>query len=152
MFSTNSAMPEKVALRASTGVRVWYRNVDFRGDAQLSSTDVGVVFNRQRAQNRVLVKDPAHMSKELREKVLFGLLAGVMMVLALPFAYLQDRMGAVSIKVFAGIMLGVLFNMLNGLFSSLGIINQWPPFVAAITPSVIFTLTASAMLWWSERR
>lgn len=88
----------------------------------------------------------------LWHKLIYPLACLVMMVLALPFAYLQDRMGAVSIKIFAGIMLGVLFNMLNGLFSSLGIINQWPPFVAAITPSVIFTLTASAMLWWSERR
>lgn len=88
----------------------------------------------------------------LWRKLIYPLACLVMMVLALPFAYLQDRMGAVSIKVFAGIMLGVLFNMLNGLFGSLGIINQWPPFVAAITPSVLFVLTAAAMLWWSERR
>jgi lipopolysaccharide export system permease protein len=88
----------------------------------------------------------------LWRKLIYPLACLVMMVLALPFAYLQDRMGAVSIKVFAGIMLGVLFNMLNGLFGSLGIINEWPPFVSAITPSALFVLTAMAMLWWSERR
>jgi lipopolysaccharide export system permease protein len=88
----------------------------------------------------------------LWRKLIYPLACLVMMVLALPFAYLQDRMGAVSVKVFAGIMLGVLFNMLNGLFGNLGIINQWPPFVSAITPSVIFVLTATAMLWWAERR
>jgi lipopolysaccharide export system permease protein len=88
----------------------------------------------------------------LWKKLIYPMACLIMLVLALPFAYLQDRMGAVSIKVFAGIMLGILFNMLNGLFSSLGILNNWTPFVSAITPSVLFILTASAMLWWSERR
>lgn len=76
----------------------------------------------------------------------------VMMALALPFGYLHDRMGNVSLKVFAGIMLGVTFHMLNGLFSSLGVINNWQPFVAAITPSALFLLAAAAMTWWVERR
>lgn len=88
----------------------------------------------------------------LWRKLIYPLACLVMMVLALPFAYLQDRMGAVSLKVFVGIMLGVLFNMLNGLFGSLGIINEWPPLFAAATPSLIFVLVASGMLWWSERR
>ncbi|MDE2598899.1 MAG: LPS export ABC transporter permease LptG [Rhodocyclaceae bacterium] len=88
----------------------------------------------------------------LWKKLIYPLACLVMMALALPFAYLQDRMGAVGIKVFAGIMLGVIFNMLNGLFSSLGMLNDWAPFVSAITPSALFVLTASVMLWWSERR
>lgn len=86
------------------------------------------------------------------KKLIYPLAALVMMALALPFAYMQDRMGAVSIRVFAGIMLGIGFHMLNGLFSSLGVINSWPPFFSAITPSVLFLVTASGMLWWVERR
>ena len=86
------------------------------------------------------------------KKLIYPMAAVVMMVLALPFAYMQDRMGAVSIRVFAGIMLGIGFHMLNGLFSSLGVINSWPPFFSAITPSVIFLLTAAGLLWWVERR
>ena len=88
----------------------------------------------------------------LWKKLVYPMACLVMMMLALPFAYLQDRTGAVSIKVFAGIMLGILFDMLNGLFSSLGVLNNWAPFVSAVTPSVLFILTASAMLWFSERR
>lgn len=88
----------------------------------------------------------------LWRKLIYPLACLVMMVLALPFAYFQDRMGAVSVKVFAGIMLGVLFNMLNGLFGSLGVINEWPPLFAAMAPSLMFVLMASAMLWWVERR
>jgi lipopolysaccharide export system permease protein len=88
----------------------------------------------------------------LWKKLIYPLAALVMMALALPFAYMQDRMGAVSLKVFAGIMLGITFHMLNGLFSSLGIINSWTPFMSAITPSTLFMLTASGLLWWVERR
>lgn len=88
----------------------------------------------------------------LWKKLVYPLAALVMMVLALPFAYLQDRMGNVSIKVFAGVMLGVTFHMLNGLFSSLGAINDWRPFWSAITPGMIFLLAAGGMLWWTERR
>lgn len=86
------------------------------------------------------------------KKLIYPLASLVMMALALPFAYMQDRMGAVSIRVFAGIMLGIGFHMLNGLFSSLGVINSWPPFFSAITPSVLFLVTAAGMLWWVERR
>lgn len=86
------------------------------------------------------------------KKLVYPLAVLVMMALALPFAYLQDRMGAVSVKVFAGIMLGITFHMLNGLFSNLGIINSWPPFFSAITPSLLFLLAAAGMLWWVERR
>ncbi|HQR02886.1 MAG TPA: LPS export ABC transporter permease LptG [Rhodocyclaceae bacterium] len=88
----------------------------------------------------------------LWKKLSYPFTALVMMMLALPFGYLQDRMGAVSIKVFAGVMLGIGFHMLNGLFSSLGAINSWPPFWSAITPSLIFLAGASGFLWWTERR
>jgi lipopolysaccharide export system permease protein len=86
------------------------------------------------------------------KKLTYPLAALVMMALALPFAYMQDRAGAVSLKVFAGVMIGITFQLLNGLFSSLGIINGWTPFLAAITPSVMFLAAASGMIWWVERR
>lgn len=88
----------------------------------------------------------------LWKKLVYPLATLVMMALALPFAYAHDRQGAVSLKVFAGVMLGILFHMLNGLFSHLGVINSWRPLVAAVTPSVMFLLAAGGMLWWVERR
>jgi lipopolysaccharide export system permease protein len=88
----------------------------------------------------------------LWKKLIYPLATLVMMALALPFAYAHDRMGAVSLKVFAGVMLGILFHMLNGLFSHLGVINSWQPLIAAVTPSIMFLLAAAGMLWWVERR
>lgn len=86
------------------------------------------------------------------KKLIYPLSILVMMVLALPFAFLQGRSGGVSLKVFAGIMLGIGFHLLNGLFTSLGAINEWRPVVAAITPSVLFLLGAGGMIYWVERR
>ena len=88
----------------------------------------------------------------LWKKLIYPLATLVMMALALPFAYSHDRMTAVSIKVFAGVMIGVTFHMLNGLFSHVGVINDWRPFMAAITPSALFLLAAGGMMWWVERR
>jgi lipopolysaccharide export system permease protein len=88
----------------------------------------------------------------LWKKLVYPFATLVMMALALPFAYAHDRMSAVSVKVFTGVMLGILFHMLNGLFSHLGVINSWRPLFAAVTPSIMFLLAAGAMLWWVERR
>lgn len=88
----------------------------------------------------------------LWKKLIYPVAVLVMMALALPFAYTHDRMGGVSVKVFGGIMLGVGFHLLNGLFSNLGAINNWPPFLAAATPATVFLLAALGMLWRVERR
>jgi len=88
----------------------------------------------------------------LWKKVVYPLATLVMLALALPFALRMHRFGGVSVRIFAGVMIGVLFHLLNGLFSSLGIINSWPPAVAAFAPSLIFLAAAAGMLWWVERR
>lgn len=88
----------------------------------------------------------------LWKKIIYPLAALVMVALALPFGYSHDRVGGVSLKIFAGIMLGILFYALNGLFSNLGVINAWPPFASAVAPSALFLMAAIALLWWVERR
>jgi lipopolysaccharide export system permease protein len=65
---------------------------------------------------------------------------------------MHARAGMVGVKVFLGIMLGILFYMLNGLFSHVGLLQNWPPVAAAVMPSVAFFLAAVAMMWWVERR
>ncbi len=86
------------------------------------------------------------------KKLLYPFATLVMMALALPFAYVQVRLGGLGVKIFSGIMLGVLFHLLNGLSSSLGIIQSWAPFYSAVLPSALFLFGALAMMWWVERR
>ena len=57
------------------------------------------------------------MLYEVITKLLYPVAALVMLALALPFAYMHTRAGMVGVKVFLGIMLGVLFHMLNNLFA-----------------------------------
>jgi lipopolysaccharide export system permease protein len=85
------------------------------------------------------------------KKFVYPLAVVVMMALALPFAYLQVRAGGIGLKVFAGIMLGVAFHFLNGLFSHLGLLNTWPPWLAAVIPSGFALALALGMLAWVDR-
>jgi len=86
------------------------------------------------------------------KKLVYPFVSLVMMALALPFAYVHVRAGGVGVKVFSGIMLGVLFHFLNSLFSHLGLLQNWEPFLAAILPSVVFLTAATLMMLWAERR
>lgn len=86
------------------------------------------------------------------KKLFYPLAAFVMVALALPFGYTHSRVSGVSLKIFAGVMIGIFFHMLNGLFSSLGVINAWSPLASAIAPSLLFLAAALIMLWWTERR
>ena len=86
------------------------------------------------------------------KKVFYPLSILVMMALALPFAYRHDRVGGVSLRIFAGVMIGALFYMLNGLVSSLGAINNWSPFVTAAMPMILFMGAAIALLKRAEKR
>jgi lipopolysaccharide export system permease protein len=88
----------------------------------------------------------------LWKKLFYPLATLVMMALALPFAYMHARAGAVGVKVFLGIMLGIFFHLLNSLFSHIGLLHNWPPLAAAAVPSTAFLASAVVMMWWVERR
>ncbi|MBK9245130.1 MAG: LPS export ABC transporter permease LptG [Burkholderiales bacterium] len=88
----------------------------------------------------------------LWNKIFYPLAIVVMMMLALPFAYLHVRQGSVSLKIFAGVMIGVLFYMLNKLFAHLGLLHTWPPIVVAALPSLVVLAVALGALYWIERR
>ena len=88
----------------------------------------------------------------LWKKLFYPLVCLVMMAMALPFAYLHVRAGSVSLKIFAGIMLGVIFYAMNKLFSHLGLINTWPPVVVASLPALVALSVALGALYWVERR
>lgn len=86
------------------------------------------------------------------KKLIYPFAVLVMMTLALPFAYLHFRSGGISFKIFTGIMIGIGFYLLNNLFSHVGLLNTWPPFVTAAMPSVVVMTAALFALRWVERR
>ncbi len=87
----------------------------------------------------------------LAKKVVYPLAILVMMLIALPFAYLQVRAGSVSVKIFIGIMLGIGFYLLNNLFSHLSVVASLPPLVSAAVPSMLALMGGLFGLWWVNR-
>lgn len=84
------------------------------------------------------------------KKVIYPFAVLVMMAMALPFAYLHFRSGGISLKIFSGIMIGVVFYLLNNVFAHIGLLHTWAPFVTAVLPSLIFLSAAMVALWWVE--
>jgi lipopolysaccharide export system permease protein len=97
-------------------------------------------------------QESARYEIALWNKVIYPVAVLVMMVLALPFAYMNVREGGVSTKIFAGIMLGLGFHLLNRLFGHMGQLAAWPPLIAAVLPTAAFLALALLMIRRLERR
>ena len=107
-----------------------------------------VQYTRHLRENR---QNAERYEIALWKKIVYPLAVIVMMTLALPFGYLQVRAGSIGYKVFAGIMLGVAFHFLNGLFSHLGLLNTWPAWLSVSIPSMVALAVAFGMLGWVGR-
>lgn len=81
-------------------------------------------------------------------KVFYPLSCLVMVVLALPFAYLHFRSGSIAAKVFGGVMVGVSFFLLNNVFGYAGNLNGWHPVFTAAAPSLLYTLASLLAFAW----
>lgn len=90
---------------------------------------------------------------EFWKKVFYPLSCLVMVVLALPFAYLHFRSGGIAGYVFAGVMIGISFFLLNNVFGYVGNLQNWQPWVAAATPGLLYmAISLGAFGWLVLRR
>ncbi|WP_426174086.1 LPS export ABC transporter permease LptG [Massilia sp. TWR1-2-2] len=117
-------------------------------DPERMSANELAVYTRHLAENR---QETDRFKIAFWKKLIDPLAIFVLMAMALPFAYLQSRSGGISLKIFIGIMIGVSFMLTNTLFSHLGLLSTWPPFVTAVAPSLLFLMLALGALWWVER-
>jgi lipopolysaccharide export system permease protein len=88
----------------------------------------------------------------LWSKLFLPLATPVMMLLALPFAFQSPRSGGTSTRVFLGILAGLGFHLLNRLFGYYGLLNNWPPLLAALLPSVFIFGVALFAIYRVEKR
>lgn len=90
---------------------------------------------------------------EFWRKVFYPLSCLVMVVLALPFAYLHFRSGGIAGYVFGGVMAGISFFLLNNVFGFAGNLQQWSPMLTAAAPGLIYSLLSlGAFAWLVIRR
>ncbi|HRK38608.1 MAG TPA: LPS export ABC transporter permease LptG [Burkholderiaceae bacterium] len=85
---------------------------------------------------------------EFWRKVFYPLSCLVMMVLALPFAYLHFRSGTITGYVFVGVMVGISFFLLNNVFGYVGRLNNWEPWLAAAAPSILYSVASLTAFGW----
>lgn len=88
----------------------------------------------------------------LWRKLTYPLTLFVMMAIAAPVAFVQVRRAGVSMKVFAGIFLGVGFFMVNQLSLNVGLLHQWPAWLTATGPNALTFLAALAAIVLMESR
>ena len=96
---------------------------------------------------------PQRYEIEFWKKVFYPLSCLVMVVLALPFAYLHFRSGGISGYVFMGVMIGISFFLLNNVFGYIGNLQNWQPWFAAAAPGLLYmTISLGAFGWLVLRR
>ncbi len=76
----------------------------------------------------------------------------VMLVLAMPFAYQSARAGGMAVKIFFGIMIGIFYYALNNIFAFMGALENFPPMIAAMIPSLFMLLCGALAMWFVEKR
>ncbi len=85
---------------------------------------------------------------EFWKKVFYPLSCLVMVVLALPFAYLHFRSSGISAYVFVGVLAGISFFFLNNVFGYIGELRQWQPWFAAALPGLLYSILSLGAFFW----
>jgi lipopolysaccharide export system permease protein len=85
---------------------------------------------------------------EAWRKVFYPLSCAVMVVLALPFAYLHFRSGGITSYVFGGVLIGISFFLLNNVFGYIGNLQNWWPWLTAAAPGLIYTVFSLGAFGW----
>ncbi len=89
---------------------------------------------------------------EFWRKAFYPLGCVVMVMLALPFAYLRFRSAGISTYVFGGVMAGISFFLLNNVFGYIGNLQNWSPWLTAAAPGMIYFAASLAAFGWLVRR
>ena len=123
--------------------------VRFRGASYVS---LPLMQLRERIQN---AQETGQRSREFElgfwQKLFYPLSIVVLLLLALPFAFMQTRKGGVGVRVMTGIFLGLLFFIMNSMVQFLGPLLSYSPFVVALTPILLFLMNAMLWLWQVTR-
>jgi len=93
-------------------------------------------------------QDAQRYEIEFWRKVFYPLSCLVMVVLALPFAYLHFRQSGIAGDVFGGVMIGISFFLLNNVFGYIGNLRNWLPWITAAAPGIIYSMLSLGAFGW----
>ena len=157
-FEVPTALPSKGKSAESAKVK---RGVSesFRWPTELSAEMVSVALLKPERMGTIdLFNYVRHLTAngqtaqryeiEFWKKVFYPLGCLVMVMLALPFAYLHFRSGAIAGSVFAGVLIGISFFLLNNVFGYIGNLRNWQPWLAAATPGLLYMAVSLGAFGW----
>ncbi len=81
--------------------------------------------------------DVSRLSVQWHEKLAFPLIAPIITMLAIPFAFLVGTRGAVG-GLALGVGIGIVYWATSALFEAIGGVGQLPPLLAGWAPDIIF--------------
>ena len=87
-----------------------------------------------------------HESLKLWQRLLTPLTTAAMVLLALPFAFGNNRSGQQGTRLVTGILLGVAYYVISGVIANLALLLHWPPLLGAALPILIFTVPPLVLL------
>jgi lipopolysaccharide export system permease protein len=85
---------------------------------------------------------------EFWRKLFYPISCLVMLVLALPFAYFHFRGRTMTGYVFAGVLIGISFFVVNTAAGYFGNLNNWQPWLTAAAPSMLYSVLALTAFGW----
>ena len=144
-YNINSAAKNNRASIKQTHLEI-YRwptdlNVDMVSVALLKPDRMGTLDLYQYIRHLDANKQIAQLYEiQFWKKVFYPLSCIVMLVLALPFAYLHFRSGGITAYVFGGVMVGISFFVLNNIFDYFGNLLAWNPLFTAAAPSLVYSM------------
>lgn len=80
------------------------------------------------------------------KRLLQPLATCVMIFLAVPFVFGALRSTTMGLRILIGIILGFIFYILNAFFGPISLVYQFPPFLAAVIPMMLFTIAAFVLM------
>ena len=89
---------------------------------------------------------------EFWNHVFYPFLIFVMLMVAMPFAYLNARAGGMAVKIFCGLVIGIAFFGINNAFMFAGTENALPAVRVPPIPIVLMLSESGVALWLAERR
>ena len=70
----------------------------------------------------------------------------IMICLAVPFVFGTFRSASTSLRIMTGVFIAFMFYMLNQLFGPITLVYQFPPLLAALSPTLVFSALTVILL------
>ena len=86
------------------------------------------------------------------EKIIQPVMPIIMILFAVPFGFFQERSGGKYLKMFLGIIFGIIYQIMNSMMRHIGVLNDWEPIITAIIPSIVILGIAIYLMFYFERQ